>query len=432
MKLLLTAVLALWGTLLCAQEIIVIDTANAGYKKQLVTLYNGRVAQQKLAFESKITDRKIRREVEVTYKELSTDFVENINKGFFVENKAYNEFLDNIVQAVKNSNPEYPGIANTKILLSFGTSPNAYAIGNDIIVVYVPLIKNIKNEYELAFIISHEIAHNLLQHSYNGMIEYAAMTQSDEIKKQTREIEKKKYNKAQIASGLYKDIVYGKRKNSRKLEHQADSLGFILYKNAFKGKEYQAIKSLQTLDEIDTETDSVTTADYVKLFTTDKFPFKNEWIDNQEISGYTYDKSPKFWQVDSLKTHPDCSIRAGFVTKHFMVKTANDNTAASDNFTLIKKSSAYNHILGLYAIEEYGKSLYETVLLLKAEPDNKALAKMVYQNLKKLQDAQKTYTLNKYLDNVSPKFSKSYNTFLYFIRQLRKSEINAIIDRYNT
>jgi hypothetical protein len=413
-----------------SQEIVIVDTANHQYKKEFINLYTQRVAQQQLVFE-KIPDKKIRKEVESTYKEVSTDFIENINKGFFIENESYRELLDGILDKIKTNNPDFPEISNTKILISFGVLPNAYAIGNDIVVVLVPLIKSIKNEYELAFIISHEIAHNLLQHSFNGVIEYATLKHSSELKKKTREIDKQKYNKSQIASGLYRDIVYGKRKNSRKLEHQADSLGFVLFKNAFKGYEYQAVMSLETLGEIDKELDSLSAPDYFKFFNTEKHPFKNEWINNDELSAYKYDKSPKFWQVDSLKTHPDCGLRAGFVKKHFMVQPT-DLSSASENFTRLQKSSSFNHVLGLYVIEEYGKSLYKTLILLKEYPQNEFLVTMVHQNLMKLQEAQQAYTLNKYLDTVNPKYSDSYNRFLYFFRQLRKSQLNAIIEKYKT
>lgn len=294
--------------------------------------------------------------------------------------------------------------------------------------MYIPLIKKIENQYQLAFILSHEIAHNLLSHSYNGMIAHAAMVHSSEIKKQTKEIQKQKYNKGQIASGLYRDIVYGKRKNNRRLEHQADSLGFVLFKNAFKGNEYQALVSLETLKDIDKETDSLSVADYTKLFTTEKIAFKNQWINNDELQAYKYDRSPKFWQVDSLKTHPDCDLRVGFVKKHFMVQPA--EVELSEEFMMLKNSSQYNHILGLYAIEEYGKSLYETLLLYKNEPENDFLKKMMYHNLIKLQEAQKSYSLNKHLDTLNPRYSNSYNTFLSFFRQLRKNELNEIINKY--
>lgn len=428
MKLFLSVVLSVICFSVNAQNLVLVDSADSKFKKQLVNLYSSRVAKQQLKFNQQLSDKKIRKEVDVLYKDFSEDFIESINKGFFVENQTYQKFLEDILQQIQKNNPEYPDIANTKILLSFGTSPNAYAIGTNIVVVYIPLIKKIDNQYQLAFILSHEIAHNLLSHSYNGMIDHASMVHSSEIKKQTKEIQKQKYNKGQIASGLYRDIVYGKRKNNRKLEHQADSLGFVLFKNAFKGNEYQVLVSLETLKDIDKETDSLSVADYTKLFTTAKIPFKNQWINNDELQAYKYDRSPKFWQVDSLKTHPDCELRVGFVKKHFTVQPA--EAEISEEFKALKNSSKYNHILGLYTIEEYGKSLYEALLLYKNEPENEFLKKMIYDNLIKLQDAQKSYTLNKYLDTLNPRYSNSYNTFLSFFRQLRKNELNEIINKY--
>lgn len=313
--------------------------------------------------------------------------------------------------------------------MSWGTSPNAYAIGNGMVVVYVPLVKAIRNEYDLAYIIGHEIAHNLLEHSYSGLLEYATTRHSSELKKQTRDIERTKYNKAQMASGLYRDIVYGKRKNNRKFEHQADSLGFVLYRNAFKGKESQALACLEYLNDIDAERDSLTAGDYEKLFSFENLKFRREWIESDELSGYRYDRRPKFWQVDSLKTHPDCTLRAQAIKTHFKVQSA-AALEPSPEFAKLKVRSKYDHIIGLYALQEYGQSLYETLLLVKSDPENQFLRQMIYQNLLKLQASQKNYALNKHLDMSNPGFSQSYNTYLHFIRQLRKGELNAIIEHY--
>lgn len=406
-----------------------IDTTNHSYRKELEKMYLQRTSKTKRSFKS-ISDIKIRDEVSKSYIEMNEDFIEKIKKGVFVKDTLYSEFLNEIVQRLAIENTDFPQIKNTKILLSFSDIPNAYAIGDDFIIVTLPLLKSINNEYELAFIIGHEIAHNILSHSYNGLLDYAQTVHSSEIKKQTRAIEKRKYDKGSYASALYKEIVYGKRKNSRKLEQQADSLGFLLYRKAFKGYEHYAIQSLETLDKIDFETDSLTIADYARFFSTEKLQFKAEWLNNDEISGYKYDKSVKYWLIDSLKTHADCALRTGFMKKEFQIhKTLEKkNTAIFDS---VKKNSFYDYILGLFVIEDYGKSLYETLLFLKKEPENSYLKNLVYFNLVKIQEAQKAYTLNRHLDNVNPNYSQSYNRYLSFIRELRKSELNEFISYYS-
>lgn len=411
------------------QSFTPIDTSNVEYRNALKNLYSKRVVNQEKSFKENISDSKISKEVASIYKEVTTEFVKSIEKGQFVDSPLYREKLDEILNNLKSSNPEYPTLANIKILLSHGSSPNAYAIGNDIIVIYIPLIKKVRNEYELAYIISHEIAHNILNHSYNGIIGYASLKQSDEIKQKTKELKRQKYNRAGEAITLYKDLVYGSSKNSRKLERQADSLGYILYQNAYKGFEYEVVESLNLLETIDKERDSLVLTEYISLFQTDQFTFKEDWINNDELRRYKYDNTPKFWTIDSLKTHPDGAIRAEFIQTKFNV-TQSDLQEASDGFKAIQFASNYNDVLGLFVIKEYGKSLYEALLLLKNEPENVFLKNMVYENLIKIQEAQKSYTLDRHLDRPNPGNSDSYNSFLYFIRDLRRKELNNIINQY--
>lgn len=413
-----------------AQNLIVIDSANHQYRKDLEVLYNQKISQSIASFQS-IKDKKIKKEVIHSYNEFNSEFLDKIKSGVFVNEYIFSRKFSEILNKLIHSNPNLPEIAKTNILLSFDSKPNAYAIGDDFVIVTIPLLKNIKNEYELAFIISHEIAHNILTHSKNQLLNHAKTTHSEQIKKETQSINKKKYNKGEYASRMFREIIYGKRKNNRFFEEQADSLGFLIFRNAFKEHEHHAIKSLETLDEIDKERDSLSLADYIKLFSTEKNHFKEEWLNNDEISHYKYDENPKYWVSDSLKTHPDCKIRAKLVKDNFKITdNYNDSELLKSDFDLIKKTSMYNHVLGLYVLEEFGRSLYEALLLLKHEPENMFLNNLVYNNLIKLQEAQKSYTLNKYLENVNPKNSNSYNTYLSFIRQLRKSEFNEIINHY--
>lgn len=58
---------------------------------------------------------------------------------------------------------------------------------------------------------------------------------------------------------------------------------------------------------------------------------------------------------------------------------------------------------------------------------------MVKSNLEKIIEAQKKYELNKYVDNPNFKnYSNIYNVFLSFIRELRKSELQEILNHYST
>lgn len=406
-----------------------LDTADTAFRDNLKVFY----AQNSLHTSASIKNlpnKRVAKSASESYQELNASFLEKINNGSFVPSPFYEERINGLFQKIVESNRQFSGLASTRILLSLSDQPNAFTIGDGIVVVNLPLLYNLKTEYELAFVICHELAHGILNHPFNGIVENATIAGSDELKQQTRDLSKKKYNKTESAAGLYRKIIYSNRKKNREVEFEADSLGFILYRNAFPGKESLAVKSFATLDGLDRETDSLVAKDYEKLFSSQKQPFKQEWLQADEISMYKYDKTSKFWQIDSLKTHPDCANRAERIKTFF--KIDNKDYDPSPDYGNMSKNARYDQVLGLYQIKEFGKSLYQALLLLKDDEKDAYLRQMVYLNLTKIREAQKSYTLNRYVETISPGYSYSYNTFLSFLRQLRKSEMNEIINFYST
>ncbi|MCR5862940.1 M48 family metalloprotease [Flavobacterium sp. J372] len=408
---------------------IQVDTADIAYRTSLKNLYRERTAATLSSFKN-MPDKKLGKAMAGQYEKVNSEFIAKIDEGTFVKAAYYEEKINSLFSKIVETNPQFTALASTKILLSFDEAPNAYAIGDGFVIIHLPLFSHLTKEHEIAFVLCHELAHNLLNHPQNGLKEYSQMMGSSEIAKQTREIEKRKYNKGEGASGLYKQIIYGNRKKRREVEFQADSLGFVLYRNAFAGKEAIAVKSFGTLEHIDKEKDSLQPKDFERLFSSASQPFKPEWLANDEINGYKYDKNPKFWQVDSLKTHPDCNHRSQRLAALFGIKT--DGSQLTDNaYKEVALQAKYDQLLGLYVLKEYGKSLYETLLLLKDNEGDVYLKQMVQKNLLRIQEAQKNYTMNKYVDTVNPRYSNSYNTFLSFLRQLRKSEMTQIINQYS-
>ncbi|MGK4566421.1 hypothetical protein [Flavobacterium sp. 3HN19-14] len=96
----------------------------------------------------------------------------------------------------------------------------------------------------------------------------------------------------------------------------------------------------------------------------------------------------------------------------------------------MRKNATQEYIFGLYFTEAYGKSLYETLLAMKKNPNDPFLQQMLRDNMVKLRDARNNYTTNKYLETENPKFTDSYNRFLFFMGNLRKNDLTQIIDNY--
>lgn len=409
-----------------AQTFAVIDTSNSAYKAKISEYFEKQFSKTERRIDE-IEDKKIRKQFLIDYAEKKEELGKLVKKGIFIEHKSYSSLIEEIFTKIKQGNPNMQ-LDEIKLLLAISEQINAYNCGDGIIVINLPLIFNIENEYELAYVISHEIGHQKLDHVYKSMLKRSQQNNSDELKKKTSEINKQKFNKNNLASGLFKKIVYGNREQSRIFEHQADSLGYILFRNAFPDYESYSIETLRKLKTIDKEQDSLSKADFTLFFEVSDLKFNEEWL-TSEISQYNYQKNEKFWNVDSMRTHPDCDARIAFLKRNFKIQEKSKPIDQS-NFNKQKENADEEFVFGLYFLEEYGKSLYYSLLRSKKSSNDAFLKNMIYNNLTKLRDARNNYTLNKFLETENPNFSDSYNQFLCLIRNLRKNELNQIIEFY--
>ncbi len=423
--------LVLFAVICCFTAVaqnVVLDTLNVSYRNNLTSYYELQTAKTKLEIE-KIDEKKVKKEFLKNYTEKKSAFEALIKKGIFIEHDNYTALLNSILQKLKNANIDN-NIGDIKILLAISDEANAYNCGDEIVVIQLPLMLKVDNEYDLAYIISHEIAHQKLNHVYNSMLKSSEQNNSEVLKKQTKEIDVLKYNKHKVATTLFKNILYNNRLESRKREKEADSLGYIFFKKAYPDYHHRAVVTLKNLKNIDVEQDSLSKQDFIKLFAVQNLKFKDEWIAS-DIVNYNYQKTEKFWNIDSLRTHPDCDERISFLKKSFKIddKLIPITNAVLNNYRI---NAQKEYVFGLFFIEEYGESLYKTLLQLKQNPSDVFYKKMMHDNLLKLQKARNNYTLNKYLETESPNYATSYNQFLCIIRNLRKNELNQLIEFYKS
>ncbi|WP_139294486.1 M48 family metalloprotease, partial [Microcystis aeruginosa] len=168
----------------------------------------------------------------------------------------------------------------------------------NIVVFNLPLLFQLENKYQVASVLCHEIAHQKLNHVQNSIIQHAKINNSKEVKDKTKEIAKQKYNRNQFASQLLKKLIYNNKELSRKLELEADSLGFVYFNKAFKNNIQAPLETLTLLKSLDKEKDSLTIEDYKEILKNTGLTFNKEWF-TSELSGYNYQKGNKFWNIDS-------------------------------------------------------------------------------------------------------------------------------------
>ena len=93
------------------------------------------------------------------------------------------------------------------------------------------------------------------------------------------------------------------------------------------------------------------------------------------------------WDIDSLKTHPDCKDRIQKIEKLINLQSNNDFQYNDKYFNELKAIADYETVSNYYYFNKYGYSLYEALKLLKKYKNDQYLLKMVSNNLEKLYSA---------------------------------------------
>jgi hypothetical protein len=424
-----TIIFSLFFQFLFCQENILLDTlGNEAYKKELEQFYLNQTQKTEILI-NQISDTKLKSEMREVFREKKSKFLQQINSGKFVYHKEISPLIDKIFNDIKTNNPN-ENFNNIKIILALDEEVNAYNSGEGIVVINLPLVLNINDELELSFIICHEISHQMLNHVYNSVEAYLKKGNSKEMIEKARELEKVKYNRRSLVKAEVKKFVYHNRRFSRDKEHQADSLGFVYFSKTNPKYLLKSTEALACLKYVDKEKDSLTKKDYHVIFDNTTIVFQDEWLETEDFSSYNYQKMTKFWDIDSLRTHPDIDERIAYLKDKFKISESQISEYNKLNYLTLKSKSKYDEIFMLYYLKEYGKSLYKTMILLKEDKENPILKKMMYDNLNMISEYKNQYKLNQCLETESPYFSESYNMFLSFIRNLRKATFNQILKIY--
>ena len=382
---------------------------------------------QIINFNIDFTSSKQRKIVKEIYVESQKSFIDNIDKNIFISDLKINKYLQDLLSEVlsknKIDNKDY------KILLSNDEIVNAYNVGDGTIVLNYGLLATVENEDELVFVICHETGHQYLNHVKKEIENYAIQSTSDEIISKTNEIKRQKYRKATLASNLLNTIRYKNYKQRRLKEIQADSIGLSFYKKTFRNQK-NVIEILKKLEKSNKESDSLSIADYKLFFEKDDFKLKSKYFETEESIFQNYDHRQSA-SVDSLQTHPDCATRIKLLIKNMDNETKIEGLKSS--FFEFKKNSTYQNLINLDNNKDYGICLYESLKVFKKDSSNNLIKNLIIKNLSQIILSKSNYTISRYVPDIDIKNnSKSLNTFITFINNIKISDLDILINKFKS
>jgi len=349
----------------------------------------------------------------------------------FIEEAFIKNYLETILDIVtaKNGLKEEFEIVCTRYAV-----PNAFNMGDNKLYVNIGLLEQLENEAQIAFMLCHELSHQLLFHVQDAFIAEEKRAKDKAVKKQIRDINKAKYNKLDKTFQFVKNYNYDFAKYSRANERSADSMAVVLLqKTDYDLREGKGL--MEILDHIDEDSTKI---DYHTYFDKDSVSIKNEWIVGKKPALTFSKKKAIEFDKDSIKTHPNIPNRINMIDSQLLLIGYSHSgkklfVQPKATFDSIVSVSKFEIIEAYQKRKRYAAVVYYGIRLLSAYPENKYLYKNISIALNELSKAVKKHTVQNYIPIESDEdFSEGYNQLLRIIDRTTAEEFDALVKNFIT
>lgn len=335
------------------------------------------------------------------------------------------DYLQAVVSRLVDANPELKG-TDARVVFSRDWWPNACSMGDGTIAINAGLMIFFRNEAELAFVVSHELAHYYLGHTERSIQKYVETINSGAYQEELKRLSRTTYRTNQQLDALSQSVTFGSRRHSRDNEVAADRLAFTFLRRT--GYDCGAARScLELLDKVD---DSLLyrPLDLGQVFNFREYPFRKRWVQEESSIFSQLDEkegSHESREKDSLKTHPDCARRIVLLKDSIdaIISPGRAYLVDENAFGKLKNDFIIEIMDQCYREDKLGRNLYYALLLLQ-DPDRRRIAVYsVARCLNRLYDKQRDHQFGLAVDKEGPGFPKEYNLLLRMLDRLRLAEI---------
>jgi len=340
-----------------------------------------------------------------------------------------NNYLQAVVQKIISSNDELRS-TDARVVFSRDWWPNAYCTGDGSIAINAGLCIFLKNEAELAFVISHELAHYFLHHNEKEIQGYVEKINDQQYQKDLKHISREGYSVNKQLDELLKTMVFDSRRHGRDNEAQADEYALRFMKNT--GYDCNAIKTcLQLLDNID-DTSYFNNPPVIEAqLDFPGYPFRQSWIKKQSsiFSAVKDDDSPlSKYEKDSLKTHPDCTKRIQLFESQWKDdgEIRNRFLVSEEKFNELKREFYFQIMEECYREDDISRNLYYALTLLENERGNQFAIYSAVRSFNRLWYLQKNHQLNQSIERENKSYPEQYNLLLRLLDRLRLDELVSL------
>ena len=375
--------------------------------------------------------KKLKKEIIKNIDEKEDYILRLIDKKRFLFDERFTRHADSLLSLLQLKNPELAD-HNLKVLISKDPSPNALSLGDGFVVLNLGLFSFLQTSDQVLSVLSHEIAHDYLEHTKKGLINNAATRLNLNARNGTfkETIKKSKYKRGFTSFELLKNLIYQKGAAQRKKELQADSLGYVFYRST-SANSSDYVNALAMMDVYNSQPSIKLDSSFLKsIFFDSAKAFEEAKMQVSDFKKYNYGQYKEKLIEDSLKYHPEITERIETLNKLYGITVDEHKPNEQGSYTKLQTLARKVYLENLFQLKQHGTGIYQ--VLYRLALDNKE--NIDYYNywlgtyFKALYEAKKTYTMNRYVDRVSPEQqNESYQLFLSLLWNLSLNDF----DRYS-
>lgn len=380
-----------------------------------------------LASIPKEESKAVRAEVTRIYTDRTESFLEDLDHGGFLFDHPLNDLVNGVMATMLEQWPALQGRVRT--FVARDAVPNAYSVGEGTIVVNLGLLERMETEAQLAFVLGHELAHYGLDHSDTDLWNYARAIHDKEFAKKLKSISRSSYNRVEKLSDLLLGFALDKTRHGRMHEFEADSVGFDLLSRS----PYQRSAGATSMDVLlacDHEPWSHD-LDYHQAFLPAGAAFDPEHIRSARQSSLGTVEQRVTEMDDSLRTHPDCTMRKERLLELLEAMGGDMGTASLKGGGTMEavRSMATMEIMDRHLFAKQPRpapAMYRALRMLESRPDDAYCHAAVGIALATLHHYQSKRLVGTVLTKPHFTYSESYRKLLHFLADVRLKDLSGI------
>ena len=297
-------------------------------------------------------------------------------------------------------------------------------MGEGTIIVNIGLLRSIHNQYELAFILAHEIAHYEENHVRLRLVKLLDGILSKKAQNEIKSISQGDGLSLE-ALELLQNWAYEGGRFSRDVEIEADRLGLDYYRNAG----YPDSQTIETLNMLDSAEYSIAVqgAKLLEPLHNSKYPFKQHWLKPRLSICSKRSSQALIFRSDSISTHPEFQQRiANLISVIDTASSTGEKVEMEPLIPWVHIVAEFETVEGAFKTRRFDRSMYHALKLIPTYPQNSYLVTMISKVFVTLIQADKDNLFQYYLTQYTASYGEDLRMVNNLLHNLRTNEMGEL------